>query len=211
MNKKSETEKVAANKPISRRKATEDGRNHKENGQKQKGRMEQEDEKEQDDDESPKRGLVIALILLAVIIIIILLLLKGCSKDVDGSNLPLMPDYEESADGEDSDGTSEGDSYSSRLNLAVMDDYTVSKKSPSFTVAYPDQNHYDIEISIQDDSGKELYRTKRVRPGTLVALPGYDFLKKGKNQVDAVIAVYDPDSWELISEATTMKITVTKK
>ena len=156
-----------------------------------------------------KKGLIIAILAVAIIMLI-LLFVKGCSA----GNLPLSPpDYEEDASGLGDDGSiddTHGDD--TRINLAVMDDCTVNKDFPDFTVAYPSQNHYDIEISFREPkSGKEVYRTKRIRRGTVVAIPGYTFLKSGKNKLDAVIGVYDPDTWEMENEATTMKIAVTKE
>lgn len=146
-------------------------------------------------------------VILAVIIVIPLLLFKGCS---DNSLAIEAPDYEESGSTPDKP-MADDSKYSKRVNLAVMGDYTVNKDFPDFSVAYPDQNHFDIELSFQDKDGNELYRTKRIRAGTEVIIPGYSFTEKGKNQIDVVVGVYDPDSWELLNEATKMEITITKE
>lgn len=164
--------------------------------------------KKKSDDESPsRREAAIALILAAIIIILIaLFLLKGCTPESLALN---QPEYEEDASGREPD--DEGNrNYGARVNLAVMDGYEVSASEPDFLVAYPSQNRYDIEISFRDENDMEIYRTKRIRNGTEVSIPGYSFLEKGTTRLDAVISVYDPDTWEFLNEAATMKIRVTK-
>ena len=138
--------------------------------------------------------------------VLLLLLMKGCSnpKPLPDSN----PEYEEGQETGHSDGKAQV--QRNRLNLAVMRDYEVTKKKQNFYFAYADQNYYEIEMSIRDD-GKELNRTKRIRPGTQIGIPGYVFLPKGKSDLSAVIAAYDPKTHDLINEAVTMEFTVTKK
>lgn len=178
----------------------------RDNSGKRKANM---DKDRRDEVKRKGRKRVIAIVGIAVLIILLLQLLKGCGND----DLPLSPpDYEEDASGlcrKDDDTRESADS--SRINLAVMDDYTVNPDFPDFTVAYPSQNHFDIELSFRDGSQEEIYRTKRIRPGTVVAIPGYDFLEKGVSKLNVVICVYNPDTWELENEATTMKIKVTKE
>lgn len=156
-----------------------------------------------------KRKIIITVVLAAIIILLILLFAKGCGA----GDLPLLPpEYEEDTSGlggDESDKDVEVDN--NRINLAVMDDYTVNRDFPDFTVAYPSQNHFDIELSFRDREGKELYRTKRIRKGTVVSIPAYGFLEKKTVTLDAVVCVYDPDTWELLNESTTMKIKVTKE
>ena len=170
-------------------------------------RMRKKSKKKSDDESPSRREAAIALILAAIIIILIaLFLLKGCTPESLALN---QPEYEEDASGREPD--DEGNrNYGARVNLAVMDGYEVSASEPDFLVAYPSQNRYDIEISFRDENDMEIYRTKRIRNGTEVSIPGYSFLEKGTTRLDAVISVYDPDTWEFLNEAATMKIRVTK-
>ena len=151
---------------------------------------------------------------LAIIILLLLLFLflfwlyKNGAEGETGTGESI--EYEDNALAGTESADAGGDSKS--ISIAVMHDYVVSKDKPAFTVGYPDQNTYEIEISFRDsETGKEKYHTKRIKPGTQISAPGYEFCETGKNRMDAVIGIYKPKSQEAVSDSTTMQLNVTKE
>lgn len=163
---------------------------------------------EEERERKKKQRAIMVFVATVIIVVLLLFLFRGCGESASASP-DNIPEYEEEQEGTNSD--PEAAVHRNRLNLAVMHDYEVSKKDRQFFFAYADQNYYEIEMSIRDDGNKELYRTKRILPGTQVGIPGYVFLPQGENNLSAVIAAFDPKTHDLISEAVTMEFTVTKK
>ena len=118
------------------------------------------------------------------------------------------PEYEQGAEFED-DGSPDGEA--ARLNVAVLPDYTVSKASPYILVPYPEENGYEAEFVFRDaHTGKTLYRTKRVRPGTVVRVEAFDFCKYGSNPMLVDVELYDPRTWDMVESAVSLETTVIK-
>lgn len=154
-----------------------------------------------------KKRLIIEIIILAGLLIILLLTMRGCSKDVVKLNLD-MPEFEDSVDRGRSrkvKATTEG------VNLAVVPDFTVTKKSQSFVIPYP-ENVYDVEFDFVDkESGEERYRTNRIRPETVVSIPAYSFCEKGTHAYRIEVKVFDGESYEEVPSAVALEMNITKK
>ncbi len=185
-----------------------DSQFQKEDSRKQKRKKKRKDISEEESEGKKKQRAIMVFIFTIIIVVLLLFLFRACGRDASASP-DNHPEYEEEQKSEKEKPAA--DVAKNRLNLAVMHDYEVSKKEEQFFFAYADQNYYEIEMSIRNEEGTEVYRTKRILPGTQVGIPGYTFLPQGKNDLYAVISAYDPKTHGLISEAVKMEFSVMKK
>ena len=150
------------------------------------------------------KALYVIIIILAMIIAI--LLLRTCSskdkKDASYEDSVSMS-YEPNADINVDD---------TRLNLAIMPDYVVTKDKPEVLIPYPEQNAYDIDVTFCDPMTDQiLYQSKLIRPGSIIACPAYNFAFDGNHKYRVEIRAYDKSSHELIDDAVAMEAEILKK
>lgn len=143
---------------------------------------------------------------LAAIFVLVMILLRSCSADVERLILD-MPEFEEDIRG--GDGGEDGDE--NRVNLAVVPDFEVSKDQKDFPLPYPEENVFDVEFTFVDEKGKEVYRTKRIKPGTLVSIPAYDFCADGEHTYQIQVEVYDKDTYKPVQSAVALEMKITRK
>ncbi len=91
-----------------------------------------------------------------------------------------------------------------RLNLAISDSYRISEEHPLFYIGFPEENIYDVILTIKGDDGEELYKTNYIAPGTNVAIDGTAFLEKGKHKLNCLVSIYNHDTGMLVSDCTTV-------
>ena len=91
-----------------------------------------------------------------------------------------------------------------RLNLAISDSYRISEEHPLFYIGCPEENIYDVILTIKGDDGEELYKTNYIAPGTNVAIDGTAFLEKGKHKLNCLVSIYNHDTGMLVSDCTTV-------
>ncbi|MBR1634334.1 MAG: hypothetical protein IJ682_04630 [Lachnospiraceae bacterium] len=158
------------------------------------------------DEKEGRRTKALAAALLLLILAAAVLLLRSCGAAEDAGG---PPEYEDSAEYE-TDGA--GDADPARLNIAVLPDYTVSAHSPCILIPYPKENANDIEFVFREkDSGREIYATKRIRPGTVVRADMYGCCKRGDNGLLVEVRVFDRRTWEEVPCAVALETTVTKQ
>ena len=164
--------------------------------------------KKNTDTEGRKEDLIIkalAVLLFFLMMVFVILLLRSCSG---GEAMSAPPEYEDGVEYED-DGDLDADPE--RLNIAVLPDYVVTKESPYILIPYPRENANDVEFVFREmKSGKELYRTKRIRPGTMVRVEAYDFCKPGDNEVFVDVKIFNHETWEEIASAVALETVITK-
>ena len=95
-----------------------------------------------------------------------------------------------------------------RLSLAISDSYRITDENPVFYIGFPEENIFDVVITIRDITGQELYKTNYIAPGTNVAIDGTAFLTKGTQQVDCLVSIYNHDSGSLISDCTSIILNI---
>lgn len=146
------------------------------------------------------------ILVLAAVTAIVLFLLRG--RGGDWKRLILdMPEYEDFIGYEDPD--DEGGAEE-RMDLAVIPDFTVTKENPCFLIPYPD-NAYDVEFSFLDENGTERYHTKRIRPGTVIQVPAYDFCDEGEHTYQIAVEAYDRDTYVRMEMAVVLEMKITKE
>lgn len=161
------------------------------------------------DTKGRKEDLIIkalTVFLFALMVLFVILLLKACTG---AEPMVAPPDYEKGAKYED-DGNPKADP--DRLNIAVLPDYTVTRNSPYILIPFPKENANDVEFVFREEkSGKILYRTKRIRPGTVVRINAVDFCRWGKNKVFVDVKIFNQKTWEEIASAVVLETKITKK
>ena len=168
-----------------------------------------DERKKSTDAERRKVDLIIkalTVLLFFLMMLFVILLLRACSgKDA----LSAPPEYEEGAEYED-DGNPKADPE--RLNIAVLPDYTVTASSPYILIPYPKENANDVEFVFREqDTGDELYRTKRIRPGMVVRIDAYDFAENGKNEIFVEVKLFNHKTWEEIASAVALETEIRRK
>lgn len=150
---------------------------------------------------------MIAVIVLIFLLMALLMILRCCTRQPDHIT-PEKPEYEDSV------GTGKtGDAKKTKagVNLAVIPDFTVSGSRRSFVIPYPD-NEYDVEFSfVEKKSGREKYRTGRIRPGTVVRIPAYSFTEKGRHTYRIDVRVFDGNNYSEVPGAIALEMDITKK
>lgn len=158
------------------------------------------------DEKEDRRVKLLAAVLFLLVLAAAVLLLRSCGAEEDAGG---PPEYEDGAEYE-TDG--EGDADPARLNIAVLPDYTVSAHSPYILIPYPKENAVDVEFVFREkDSGREIYATKRVRPGTVVRADIYGSCRKGDSGLLVEVRAFDRKTWEEIPCAVALETTVTKR
>lgn len=153
-----------------------------------------------------KRAAVLVIVLV-VVLFVLMMLLKGCNGDIRKVHLD-MPEFEKS-EGFNSFGKEKA--TKDGVNLAVIPDFTVTEDNQSFVIPYP-ENEYDAEFYFVDkESGEERYRTKRIKPGTVVKIPAYSFCRDGEHTYRVEVGVFDGDSFEEVPSAVALEMNITKK
>ena len=160
------------------------------------------------DTEGRREDLIIkglAVLLFFLMMLFIILLLRACSSE---EALSAPPEYEEGTEYED-DGNPDADPE--RLNIAVLPDYEVTKEYPYILIPYPKENANDVEFVFRErDTGEMLYRTKRIRPGTVVRIDAYDFAETRKNDVFVEVKLFNHKTWEEIASAVALETEIIK-
>ena len=158
-------------------------------------------------EEKSGKGLAVLAVLLAVLTAAAGFLVFRYVKE---NGLPFHEtEYEESADYETGD---DGKEEEGRLNIPVLPDYTVSESSPYILIPYPENNDYEIGLVFKDaDTNKKLYRTKRIRPGTVVRVDAFGFCRTGSNPILVDVRVYDREEWDEIESIVSLEMTVIKE
>lgn len=144
-----------------------------------------------------------------VLVLIILILLFLCFRSCRARDEPIIatdrvyeedyrPSYEDVIPSEEN----------KRLSLAFSDNYRITDEHPVFYIGYPEENIFDVVLTIRDLEGTEVYRTDFVAPGTNVAIDGTGFLAKGEQQVECLVSIYGHDSGVLISDCTTVVLNI---
>lgn len=95
-----------------------------------------------------------------------------------------------------------------RLSLAISDSYRINDENPVFYIGFPEENIFDVVLTIKDLEGQELYETNYIAPGTNVAIDGTAFLEKGNQQVECLVSIYNHESGILISDCTTVVLNI---
>lgn len=155
-----------------------------------------------------RKIVAILIILLVVVIFALMLQFKGRNNG-DFSKVHLdMPEFEDSVV---YDGSGEEKAAKDGVNLAVIPDFTVTKDNQSFVIPYP-ENEYDAEFYFVDkESGEERYRTKRIKPGTVVKIPAYSFCDDGEHAYRVEVGVFDGESFEEVPSAVALEMNITKE
>lgn len=146
----------------------------------------------------------------AMVIILFLLLLCLCFRSCRARDEPLpepdriyeedyTPDYEEVLPTQEN----------GRLNLALSKSYQITDEHPVFYIGFPEENIFDVVLTLKDLEGGLLYQTDFIAPGTNTAINGTEFLQKGTQQVECLVSVYEPDSGMLVSDCITVILNIT--
>ena len=168
-----------------------------------RGRSASRYRKNKDRDDGVAGWIAIAL-LLAIIIVLGIIAFKFFWKGEIPWEAPL---YETNADFEVDGEEKETD----RLNVAVLPDYVVTEASPYILIPYPKDNVYETEFVFRDaDTGKEMYSTKRIRPGTVVRVEANNFCKIGKNPMMVEVKLFDPKTWDEVESAVVLETEIVK-
>ena len=143
----------------------------------------------------------LAFLIMGLIAFLIFMLRSDLERVVLG-----MPEFEESVvrDGEPAE---DGE----RVDLAVVPDFVVTKEDSSFPIPYPEGNVFDVEFAFVNEKGKEVYHTKRIKPGTIVSIPAYEFCKMGKETYEIRVEVYDGDTFKPVQSAVALEMKITKE
>ena len=148
-------------------------------------------------------GFVLAAFLLLAAIFAVIFL--GFKFFMDKTAPWEHPEYEESAEFEDNADKIEAE----RLNVAVLPDYVISEASPYILIPYPEDNVYEVEMVFRDQhTGKEIYSTKRIRPGTVVRVEAMNFCKIGRNEFYVEVKLFDPKTWDEVESAVALETVI---
>ena len=94
-------------------------------------------------------------------------------------------------------------------NVAVLPDYVISEASPYILIPYPEDNVYEVEMVFRDQhTGKEIYSTKRIRPGTVVRVEAMNFCKIGRNEFYVEVKLFDPKTWDEVESAVALETVI---
>ena len=148
---------------------------------------------------------VAVIVGIVALILAVVLGFRACGGDLEKLILG-MPEYEDSI----YDGDGEG-AESERINLAVVPDMVVTKDRKDFPLPYPEENVYDVEFSFVNEENVEVYHTKRIKPGTIMSVPAYDFCEDGEHKYQIEVEVYDRDTFKPIQSAVALEMMITKK
>ncbi len=149
---------------------------------------------------------VLAVVFVILFAAALLMDYGGCEAVKD--KLP-VPAYEDGTPGYEPD--ADITATDTMLNLPVLPPYIITAEKPDILIPYPQQNSYDIELSVKStDSDDVLYRTNRITPGMIVSIPAYDFIEKSGNyrvEVDA----FDHDTYKPIETQIVLAADITRK
>lgn len=155
-----------------------------------------------------RKKILVIVIILVVILMVLMMLLKGCNNGGIKKVHLDMPEFEESVGLDGFDGT---EATEASVNLAVIPDFTVTKDNQSFVIPYP-ENEYDVEFYFVDkESGEEKYRTRRIKPGTVVKIPAYSFCDDGEHAYRVEVGVFDGENYAEVPSAVALEMNITKK
>ncbi len=154
--------------------------------------------------------MILGLVFMAVVMMVFVILSEfgGCSALREELDLPV---YEDGTPGYEPD--ADINATETRLNLPVMPDCIITADKPDVLIPYPEQNLYDIELSFMEKGSKEeLYRTNRIRPGTVVSVPAYDFIKKnGEKPYRIKVTAYDHATYREVESDVELEVKIKKK
>ena len=157
-------------------------------------------------EEKKKRNTLLYVIIVVLVVIIAILLFRACqNKDKAKAEYEdtVSMSYEPNADIEVDE---------TRLNLAIMPDYVVTKSKPNMLVPYPEQNAYDIDLTFCDPMTDEiLYQSKLIAPGSIISVPAYNFVDDGTYPYRVEVRAFDRTTHELVDESVAMEAYITKK
>lgn len=187
--------------------SSERNKNQGEKGMLNNGKKADTNHVEKDDRSGKRKKRAVVFVLVITVVLFALMLLRGCNKgDLRKVHLD-MPEFEDSA-GLDNVGNQR--TTKDGVNLAVIPDFTVTEDNQSFVIPYP-ENEYDAEFYFVDkESGEERYRTKRIKPGSVVRIPAFSFCEDGEHTYRVEVGVFDGDSFEEVPSAVALEMNITK-
>ena len=152
-----------------------------------------------------KKWSIVPLFVLFILLILLCLLLHSCQ--IWNNPIPIVDRVYEK-DMTTNHGTTLYSDESKRVNLAISGNYRITDERPLFYIGFPKENVFDVVFILKDLNGAPLYQTDYVAPGTNVAIDGTSFLKKGEQQIECLVAIYQQDSGTLVSDCTTMVLNI---
>ena len=166
----------------------------------------QRKEPSNDEKKRNKKRVILYVIIFALIMIIIFLVLRMCNKDGERKTDyedTVSISYEPNADIQVDD---------TKLNLAILPDYVVTRNKPEMLIPYPEQNAYDIDLTFCDpDTDEILYQSKLIKPGSVISVPAYNFVDDGEHEYRVEVRAFDRTSHEIVETAVAMTANITKK
>lgn len=144
-----------------------------------------------------------------MLIILLLLLLCLCFRSCRARDEPLPePDriYEEDYTPDYGDVLPSAEN--GRLNLALSKSYHITDEHPVFYIGFPEENVFDVVLTLRGLEGDLLYQTDLIAPGTNTAINGTEFLQKGTQQMECLVSVYEHDSGVLVSDCITVILNI---
>lgn len=166
----------------------------------------QRKEPSNDEKKRNKKRAILYVIIFALIMIIIFLILRMCNKDGERKTDyedTVSISYEPNADIQVDD---------TKLNLAILPDYVVTRNKPEMLIPYPDQNAYDIDLTFCDpDTDEILYQSKLIKPGSVISVPAYNFVDDGEKEYRVEVRAFDRTTHEIVETAVAMTANITKK
>lgn len=160
--------------------------------------------KDENDEAGRRKKPTILFIILIVIIVLICLFLRSCRARDEPLPKPHQDTERVYEDDVEKETVIKPTKENKRLNLAISEHYRISDEKPVFYIGFPEENIFDVVLTLKDGDGKELYKTNYIAPGTNVAIDGTAFLSKGEQKVDCLVSIYDHENGYLISECTTV-------
>ena len=163
-------------------------------------------EPDRDEKKRKRKRAILYVIIFALIMVIIFLILRMCNKDGERKTDyedTVSISYEPNADIQVDD---------TKLNLAILPDYVVTKNKPEMLIPYPEQNAYDIDLTFCDpDTDEILYQSKLIKPGSVISVPAYNFVDDGEHEYRVEVRAFDRTTHEIVETAVAMTANITKK
>lgn len=157
------------------------------------------------EDMGRRKKSLMKVILTVIILILLCLCFRSCrARDEPTPNTDRVYEEDHTPSYEDVIPSQEN----KRLSLAISDGYRITDEHPVFYIGFPEENIFDVVLTLKDLEGTELYQTNYIAPGTNVAFDGTTFLTKGDQQVECLVSIYSHESGALISDCTTVILNI---
>lgn len=157
------------------------------------------------EDMGRRKKSLMKVILTVIILILLCLCFRSCrARDEPTANPDRVYEEDHTPSYEDVIPSQEN----KRLSLAISDGYRITDEHPVFYIGFPEENIFDVVLTLKNLEGTELYQTNYIAPGTNVAFDGTTFLAKGDQQVECLVSIYSHESGTLISDCTTVILNI---